>query len=170
MVPIPRSGSGGGQKCKAHSPGFSVVGASRTYGLLPACAPLAVVACRTSIHHVIPEVFAAQMARLNMIHCQFRGMTATIPASTIIPVKHFPAGQLDPWPGSPDHVFETDDRRPRQGLRDGADDAAPADDQACLACKNQADGPPGAAHVDGLNACIEDEHWLIHGVRHLACP
>ncbi len=78
-------------------------------------AALAVVAGSAGGDDIIPDVFAPQVARNDVVDGQVQGVFAAILAGEVIATEDFTAGQLQSWPGTVHHVLQADNGRYRQG-------------------------------------------------------
>jgi len=85
---------------------------------------LAMIACRTSRHHVRPYVLPSQVFGQDMVESQFIGVVTAVLAGIIVPTEYLPSREFHPRAGSMDHLFKPDDGWTRNGQLDRLDAAA----------------------------------------------
>ena len=124
--------------------------------LVEGASPFTMVAGGAGGDNIFPGVQASHVPRYHMVNSEGRGSLAAILASVIIATEDFPFCEADARAGSFDHPFEANDRGTGDGSRDGPDLPSTIQHHASLASENEAQSPPGAAHVDGFKIRVED--------------
>jgi len=119
---------------------------------------LVMIAGRTGSYHIVPHMFAAHVARGDVVDGQGGGAPTAVLAGGMVAAEDLAPGKLDARAGVSDLVFEPyDGGKVEQGI-DRADLAAPVDHQAGLVRQNHTQSPADVAHVEGFIVCVQDQH------------
>lgn len=123
-------------------------------GILQQASTLAVVAGRAGGNHICPGVPTTQVARDDVVNCQFGCMSATILAGIMITAEDFPPGQFQVQAGTVNHSTEQNDRGTGIGTTGSVNEPAAVCHHVRPPRENQTDSPLEGTNMDGLKIGI----------------
>ncbi len=125
-------------------------------------AAFTVIAGGAGSHYIGPDMLTTQVFRQNMVDRQIASMPATVLADEVITTKNLPPGQFDLQTGAMDHMLQTDNGWPWEGLFNGLNCAAAIHYHTGFPRKDQANGATGVANIDRLKIGVENQYRRVH--------
>ena len=129
--------------------------------LLRGSIALQIVALEASADQVVPGVHPSLRPRNHVIDRHPPSSRPTIVALMTVPFKHIPLGERELLLRDSYIEAEAYDARDREPIGNRPDKDVELLDDLRAPPEDQNDGPPYAAHLDGLITLVEDQNGLI---------